>query len=276
MYVLLLLLILFPQSQMQPTPKAKGPRIEHGNANPKTADPQQKDQSIPPDGTCVNVGGNCSIGEPPAEKKEQSDDDRTHEVLYRKYVYFTIAGVVGTWVLLVLVWLQARIAKIHTDALVNSERAWVVAEMGKTERMIPADEVGWFWIRPKIKNIGKTVARVRQIRARLRFNKKGELLPPEPEYPLGEGVDIQNINVLFPPEFTTQPIELIFTGDQLAKVNKGELLLYVHGFIVYLDFSGKERRTDFCYRYIVPFGGSTEPPGFYIDATAPPKYNDYI
>jgi hypothetical protein len=95
-----------------------------------------------------------------------------------------------------------------------------------------------------------------------------------PEYPAGQGVD-QKFNFMIPPEVPVQPIKLGIMGEELIKANKGECFIYLHGFVVYLDFSGKERRTAFCYYYAVRFGFSPDPTRFYLEVTAPPGYNDY-
>lgn len=277
MYVLLIVLLLAYQAQPHSTPKKSSVRT--GNAQAKANDKQSDAHPLPAIGEC---NGCFSIQEPHTQSKQNDSYDARQDALYRWYLGSTVAGVFGGLIGLCFIYRQlkatknaAEAASKSANALIDSERAWILVELGETQRIIPGDEVGYFWIKPRVKNVGKTIARVKQIRAIVRLNMEDELLPPEPEYTLGQGADIQNINFLIPPEAPTQPIRLLIMGDELAQVNRGERFLYVHGFIIYLDFSGKERRTDFCYYYAAQLGGSTDPAGFFIAITAPPKYNDY-
>ena len=158
------------------------------------------------------------------------------------------------------------------EALINSERAWVMVEIGPIPDFQPdPNKVQCLWIRPTIKNYGKTPARIRQIAARAQLVPDGQSLPPIPEYPIGPGANLP-VDVVLPPSVPIQPIMLPISGQEFIQVQQGDIFLYVHGFIEYLDFSGAKRHSGFCYFYSIQAGFSPSPTGFYVELTAPPAY----
>jgi len=172
--------------------------------------------------------------------------------------------------------LSAAAAKASADTLVNSERAWVLVEIGELPDFQPnPGMLEILWIRPTVRNYGNTIARIKKIRAVVRLVPDGDTLPLQPEYPIGQGVDIQGINLIVPPATTAQPIKLGVNGDEFTQVRQSKTFLYLHGFIEYLDLSNSQRRTAFCFYYAIRGGYSPDPTRFYLELTAPPGYNDY-
>jgi hypothetical protein len=170
----------------------------------------------------------------------------------------------------------AEATERSATAQMDADRSWVLVEIGEIPDFQPIpNQLEILWIRPAIKNVGSTVARIQKIRAVIRLNKEGEALPQIPEYPLGQGADITGINILLPPNTPVQPIKLGITGDEFTQAKEGKQHLYLHGFIEYLDLGNTPRRTAFCYYYAVQGGFSPDPTRFYLELTAPAAYNDY-
>jgi hypothetical protein len=279
MHVLVVLVLLLATPyQTQPHISTKQPAIQKGDAQSEAADKQQQSPNV-----SIDECNGCFEVEKPHTKAEKKDTYNAREdTLYRAYLLFTVLGVFGGLFGLRVIYKQSKAneiaafaAKASADALVASERAWILVLMPDVPvEMTKPDPYGLYWIRPIIRNKGKTIARINRIRAVVRLNNDGELLPPKPEYPEGQGADIKGVNIMLPPEVFIQPIKLPATGEELTQVQRTERFLYVHGFVVYQDFSGKERRTDFCYYYAVQSGFTLEPTSFHLEITAPPGYNE--
>ena len=172
----------------------------------------------------------------------------------------------------------AKAALEQANHMVASERAWILVDIREPESDPIPDFMGRFWIRPILKNSGKTIAKIKKIRAVLRLNGSGERLPYIPEYPEGQGFDsdkwnFYGMNMVLAPEAPTQPFKLILSSDEFEQVKMGQRFLYVHGFIDYLDFRDMQRQTAFCYYYAVQGVFDPDPSRFYLELTAPPAYN---
>jgi hypothetical protein len=173
----------------------------------------------------------------------------------------------------------AEAALKQANHMVASERAWILVDIGEPESDDHApDFMGRFWIRPVIRNSGKTIAKITKIRAVIRLNGSGERLPYVPEYPLGQGFDsdkwnLYGMNLVLAPDAPTQPFKLVLSSDEFEQVKTGQRFLYVHGFIDYSDFLDEQRRTAFCYYYAVQGVFDPDPSRFYLELTAPPTYN---
>jgi hypothetical protein len=170
----------------------------------------------------------------------------------------------------------ANAAKASADGLINSERAWVLIEIGQKPDFRPdPNEAQILWISPTIKNYGKTPARIRKIVARAQLVPDGQALPPQPEYPIGQSA-ILSVDVVLPPNVPIQPTASPVSRQEFIQVQQGNIFLYVHGFVDYLDFSGTKRHSGFCYFYYVEVAFSPSPTGFYAELTAPPAYTECI
>ena len=165
-------------------------------------------------------------------------------------------------------------AKISADALIASERAWILVEMGKLPPFKPdPNQVQILWIFPTIKNYGKTVARVTRIAGILKLIPEGGTLPDVPEYVPGQGFDEQ-IDIVLPPQAPLQP-RLAITGDEFAKVQEDKLSLFIHGFIEYFDGVSKDkRRSAYIFGYVIQKGYSPAETGFYPYLIAPRAYTE--
>jgi hypothetical protein len=124
----------------------------------------------------------------------------------------------------------ANAANKNTKALINSERAWMLVDIGKLPPFDPdPNQLQFLWIFPTIKNCGKTVARIKRIRGFVKLIPEGQDLPIVPEYILGQGFDEQ-VDIVLPPDVPVQA-RLGVSGDEFTKVREGKFSLFVHGFI---------------------------------------------
>lgn len=140
----------------------------------------------------------------------------------------------------------ATAAKDSADALVNSERAWVVVEGAKLFRTQDGRSQE---ARPIIKNFGKTIARIRKVSLGDKRPRRGETeqLPSIPGYGRCEDFDFVLCPDLEFPEH--EAIGIIITQDALNDMETNVFNWYVYGLIEYFDLAGKERSTGFVLLY---------------------------
>lgn len=169
---------------------------------------------------------------------------------------------------------NAIAAKANAEALINSERAWVLVDIGKLPPFDPdPNQVQILWIFPRIKNHGKAVARIKRVAGIVKLIPEGEKLPVVPEYILGQGFNEQ-IDIVLPPEVPIQP-RLGISGDEWIKVQRGRFSLFVHGFVEYFDgVSEQQRRSAYCFGYVIQGGFSPAESGFYPYLEAPRAYTE--
>ena len=262
-------------AQTQQTESAQHPSPTQIIASPANHD-QRNDNGY------GNTGQSVSISKLPAVSVERDLAD------WIGWGFNILLVVVGIFTL-VAIWYQAREMKRATEVIkqqaelmksqltvtINTERAWIIVEIGELPDFQPnPNQLEYLWIRPAIRNRGNTTARIKKIRAVVRLVPDGETLPTIPEYPQGQGVDIQ-LDVMLPPDIPIQPIKLVVTGQEFIQVKEGKLFLYVHGFIDYMDLGEIERHTAFCYFYAIQRGFSPDATRFYLEMTAPAAYNQY-
>lgn len=278
MYALIALLLFVYQANPQISPE----KTSVHERNTQTETQQTGNDKQNPPATSIGECVNCfDVQEPRAQQQQHAPYDAGHDTLYRAYLLVAIIGVFFALIALITLICQtiatrkaAGAASDNAKALINSERAWILVDLTQCRFEPNPDEMGVFWIRPIVKNSGKTIARIKYIRAIVKLLADGESLPPEPQYPLGQGADIPGITAMLPPNEPIKPIKLAITSEELSLVHRFERFLYVHGFVVYLDFSGQERRSNFCYYYAEQRELSPDPSAFYLHLIAPPPYNE--
>ena len=152
--------------------------------------------------------------------------------------------------------IAANAAKDSADALINSERAWVIvhAEL--------AHDMGKFFIRPKVMNLGKTIARIRKISVGGSAIQVGKPLPDIPVYQTSADYDF----ILCPEQgFPEEEIPRIpVDGENIPSFNQGVLKLYAYILVEYLDLAERKRETGFVLIY--------RPMKFLPYLNAPPAY----
>ena len=86
----------------------------------------------------------------------------------------------------------ATAANKSADALINSERAWVFAELGQLpDNFVPTpNQIQIVTLPTTFRNLGKTPGRIIRLSARAHQLETSASLPAVPEYPQTSTVDI--------------------------------------------------------------------------------------
>ena len=168
----------------------------------------------------------------------------------------------------------AGAAKKNADAIVDSERAWVIASPAQNAPelgFIPpptgqpefdgVDTPNSFSI--SFKNTGKTPALLTDSAMVYRLFNRLEDIPTEPEYgtrgplnglPLVKGDSVGAFAFLQP--------NIILSYDVAQAVGRQEAFLCAYGIIAYQDVFYRSHETRFGYIYHFPLGGDPIPAGF--------------
>ena len=134
----------------------------------------------------------------------------------------------------------ARAAQVSADALINSERAWVLVQTAS----LVLEANGKYVIRPSIQNFGKTIARMRRVSlGGARPRQISEKLTAPPVY---EGATEFDFILCPEQEFPREEVPFVpINSENLDAVRARVLKLYVYGLVEYLDLAGNER----CYGF---------------------------
>jgi len=177
---------------------------------------------------------------------------------------------------------QAEAAKLSAEVLINSERAWVVVRAIQME-LIPITNGAirpYNTFRHTLVNKGKTVAKLMEFNAETRLLERDGELPDIPAYePLPvHGLGFAHGRVLVPED----PINMLSIGlddridtNAFERIQVGDLILYAYGFITYFDFSEKQRKIQFCYRYLPAGPEDYDSNRLYWIVDGPPAYNTH-
>jgi hypothetical protein len=153
---------------------------------------------------------------------------------------------------------QVDLMQASMTQLINSERAWVVVlktdppELLRSPVLIPSYNRFGF----TIKNEGKTVAKLMELRGEHHLVHPTYTLPTPPAYkelpPSEHELGFPHGSVLAPGGTieTWISIDDLFDDSTLREVQDGGKILYVYGFLRYFDFAKEERRLQFCFRYV--------------------------
>jgi hypothetical protein len=167
----------------------------------------------------------------------------------------------------------ADAAKASADAVLNSERAWVLVDIGKLPDFNPTpNRVEILWLFPTLKNYGKTPARIKRVAGVVKLIPPGQQLPAVPDYPKGQGFD-EVVDIVLPPQFPMSA-RLNVSGQEFIEVRDGRQTLYVHGFVEYLDVHEIKRCSAYCLVYVIQSGYSPAESGFYPFLNGSPAYTE--
>jgi hypothetical protein len=172
----------------------------------------------------------------------------------------------------------AQASVMNSEALVNSERAWVVVDAdGRTQPLehlpgTPLNLLNFF-----VWNAGKTPARVTYTRSEHKIIKTLADLPDHPTY--ADWNRGTSSNYMLAPVAPNEmgSFSVVMESPNLERegfgaLYKREIIVYAHGQVEYVDAFGKERHTNFGFCWHVPVSG--EPlPARWVRA-GPPAYND--
>ncbi len=174
-------------------------------------------------------------------------------------------GLLGVGILIwqaILTRKAANAAKASADGLISSERAWVVVEEAYFKDM---KENKWV-TRPKIKNLGKTIARIRKVSLGGALVRRTEKLPDSPAYSESRDFDfVLCPNQEFPEDELTY---ILIDHENVRNAHTGLFSMYLYGLVEYLDLAGRERATGF----VLIYSPGYHPQGFLPYLSAPTAY----
>jgi hypothetical protein len=197
------------------------------------------------------------------ESEEQKNQDKD---INREIERYTL-GLVVVGALQALILAGTVVVLIRQNATaVNSERAWLMVEIGNMPNFNPLN-FGVLHLIPHIRNFGKTEGRIRRISIRLHTVPTIDALPPEPEY-----LDETNRDVILQPQVWVRPWDLSISMTDFAPIHQQSAFLYFYGYVNYADFGGHQRQTGFCFIYTISSPFSLDSPGFYPAANVPEAY----
>jgi len=160
--------------------------------------------------------------------------------------------------------IQAEAARRMTDHLVTADRAWVIEKIDFPKTLpfqridIPGPLFTTF-VGFEIDNVGKTLARIKNIRVRFHTVNKLSDLPTEPDYgnppKLDEFGDDGFLLIPGRPCKIAVPLSESFSlsKEQAEAISAGSLFLCTYGLIEYESVAGNHE-TRFSYRWYVPAG----------------------
>jgi hypothetical protein len=230
------------------------------------------------------------VQQPESDQKENltmNNDDKW--VRWGVYVNGGIA--LATFAIAIFAVLQARAAKLSAQAVINSQRAWVVASPSQLRpplRFIPEpgdsleapgrDKQNFIYV--IFKNVGVTPAKILETCALYITIESLNMLPTEPKY---SGVETQSGLFLFNRKDQSGRDEAIgrvaplwpnriLTKEQVQAVRTQKTFLYAYGFVGYEDAFKCKHTMRFGYVYNFPQSG--QPPLLGFLPAGPPKYNE--
>ena len=169
----LLVIALFVVSAQEVMPNSppsgaakSGRTVGKLNAQDKTDKTEQEIPGKSPEMPCNKCFTCPPVEQVKSKSKEEQAKADSLDLLYRRYMWATIIGVVGGLIGVgILIWqailtrAAANAAKASADALINSERAWILVETAD----LHCDTRQKLTIRPTIKKLGQTTARIKKI-----------------------------------------------------------------------------------------------------------------
>ena len=210
------------------------------------------------------------------EDATEAENDKRHAANVERWMLiFTGAAALFTGLLVIVGWRgvnaanntlgeigeQTRATRDNIAAYISSERAWVVIFKTYSAALMavssgPGVPRPYNAFRFTFKNGGKTVARLMEFNGEPHFVPRNYVLPRQPSYAGSRPVDelkFQYGGVLTPEETLDAWISidrLLIDASDVQSIQNGDKVLYVWGFLRYLDFSKKERKLQFCYQYV--------------------------
>jgi len=258
----LVVLLLFPNVMQQSNPSAptKDASIQKGDSQRERQDEQQQPHDEP--SVLIQQCDRCSIIEkcigcsgvekPHTQAEQDQPYNARKDTLYRGYLWFTIAGVVGALIGISVIYLQtkatqeaaraaSRSAKVAEDTLKITQRAYLSVDdwnvLNIATGMVPA-------ITYKIFNSGPTPATLIESSVKYLISLD---LPETPTYDLkpcprnnirGHGFTASRFEFKEPP-----------TNETIESLNKGIQFIYVWGLIRYEDYFGEPHALGFSMKY---------------------------
>lgn len=174
---------------------------------------------------------------------------------------------------------SAKAALLNAQAVLNSERAWLTAEVLNFGE--PPENGKLIWIEVPITNCGKTSARLVRIAVTSKLvpvpnsitDRPGKLLD-RPDYSdTNRVIDLVGYDLILAPGDIFRHMHTFIYPSEWPKIKAKEVTLYVYGRIEYLDtVMGDRHETGFCSLYALPEPNVNEPTGFMFSPYIPNTY----
>lgn len=254
----------------QQTPAYPAAKKSSGESTNATSIAQEKKQVVIPPATSVDkCDGRSSENKPTHHSEEAITYDPRNDLLYRRYLWFTIIGVIGgifgLGILIVqsaLLRSSVKAAHKSADALMDSETAFVSI---KADKVILTHEMGKTYVTYPLANIGRTVAFIFSGESLLQLGPDS-MAPPDPslygwlgdnlpaDFLLpGNGSSNSMTFLSIPGEPAPGTTKEPFTAkrvssDEQLKIQSRLLTLWSYGFVRYRDIFGRKYEMRFCHR----------------------------
>jgi hypothetical protein len=249
MYVFCLLLLLMPVTQQQ---RAHDPLAKKNTAQKPNTKGRNQQSSSNENG----VSSNYQIDEPQKKAQQEQRDDDFDKSFQRVYWGTTILGVgISLGFLFALIYQNkltrktANAARVSADALINSERAWVLTQMGwdkegacQPHRIVrPTDNSVHTLMNVRVvyRNYGRTPAWITEKHIKIEVTNTVEPLPDFSGATVA--YNIEPIAGEQEPEWKPKNM----TGEGWGP-DSGQFTL-VYGLVKYRDVFGEARETRFGY-----------------------------
>ncbi|HTR46382.1 MAG TPA: hypothetical protein VMM16_03210 [Verrucomicrobiae bacterium] len=174
----------------------------------------------------------------------------------------------------------ARAARDNAQAVINSERAWMVGLKVDTKFDKPPKQNENAVYFCKITNAGKTPSRILEVGMTFRRTENLHLVPPDPMTTYQKGEIFPFNKIVVPPNDHIPMYAALFPplGEgEYSSFRNGKLLLYGYGYVKYLDVFSKDdrdfRETRFCHYYSIPTPNEPLAEGFRPCIEAPTEYH---
>jgi hypothetical protein len=187
-------------------------------------------------------------------------DDRTdHSLDYAKLGFLVSALVaVITIFIAIAAFIQASASKMAANAVIHSERAWVVVEIPITDRnlIIPRYQSECpVMVMCALKNKGKTPAFILEAAEGIAVIEKSEDLPKRPEYDKTRLMEWGGRGIPISPESGFARYVSCRVQDPI-RIHEGSADLWVFGYVKYRDVFNRTsifrrciRETRYCFKY---------------------------
>lgn len=161
----------------------------------------------------------------------------------------------------------ASASQRSANALINSERAWILAE--EITQIGPV-ATGILWFSVTIRNNGRTPGRIINAGIETLQIPEHGILPPDPAFDISE----ESVNFMLPPNGHVSFLNAGIPVGDFPAISQGAMTFYVYGFVDYLGIENEPRQTRFCYKYHVPGEFDPTPAQMYPALDVPTSYTE--
>ena len=165
----------------------------------------------------------------------------------------------------------ARASLLQADHMTASERAWMIAKIDKP--VIPSGGPYLPACTPELANKGKTPAFVFEIGNAVAVLDSGESLPEQHGgYEEGNIFRRSDDGIPVAPEGVAGRPIIADVAENSVDILAGKRVIWVHGYVKYLDISrSEERETRYCFRFVPCTVSGSSDHNFVVDG--PDAYN---